>query len=267
MRIFKSLAPILVLLFFAGYGYRYYSLLPLPIVNAVIFFPVLLSMLVVGLSIHFSRSHVFFYALLVIATNIVLGMEWADSRIAYAMLSALVPILLVLLSLFPDRGVATLRALPSHLMLAVFLVFSVLMVRIEPSWLMHLVFTHWLPARYFDWSGQPQLIIYASVIATIAMLIVYAARPSTQTSAGLGVQLMLIAQLHFGGVDRSLHVFSSIALLMCLYAVLQESWRMAYLDELTELSGRRALRERLQKIGGNYAIAMLDVDHFKKFNE
>ena len=42
---------------------------------------------------------------------------------------------------------------------------------------------------------------------------------------------------------------------------------MAYLDELTELPGRRALREKLQKIGGSYAVAMLDVDHFKKFND
>ena len=54
---------------------------------------------------------------------------------------------------------------------------------------------------------------------------------------------------------------------MCLYAVLQESWRMAYLDELTELPARRALREKFQKMGGTYTVAMLDVDHFKKFND
>ena len=78
---------------------------------------------------------------------------------------------------------------------------------------------------------------------------------------------MLIAQLHFGYSDSSLNVFSSTALLMCLYAVLQESWRMAYLDELTELPARRALREKFQKMGGTYTIAMLDVDHFKKFND
>ena len=42
---------------------------------------------------------------------------------------------------------------------------------------------------------------------------------------------------------------------------------MAYLDELTELPARRALRERLQKVGGTYTVAMLDVDNFKKFND
>lgn len=42
---------------------------------------------------------------------------------------------------------------------------------------------------------------------------------------------------------------------------------MAYLDELTELPARRALREKFQGMGGQYAVAMLDIDHFKKFND
>jgi diguanylate cyclase (GGDEF)-like protein len=42
---------------------------------------------------------------------------------------------------------------------------------------------------------------------------------------------------------------------------------MAYRDELTGLPGRRALNERLKMLGGNFTIAMLDVDHFKRFND
>ena len=42
---------------------------------------------------------------------------------------------------------------------------------------------------------------------------------------------------------------------------------MAYLDELTGLPGRRALSDKFSRIGGTYTIAMLDVDHFKKFND
>jgi diguanylate cyclase (GGDEF)-like protein len=74
-------------------------------------------------------------------------------------------------------------------------------------------------------------------------------------------------QLHYGDLSRSLTILSSAALIMCLYAILQESWRMAYLDELTELPGRRALREKFQTLGGLYCVAMLDVDFFKKFND
>src|SRR5438270_12939913 len=42
---------------------------------------------------------------------------------------------------------------------------------------------------------------------------------------------------------------------------------MAYLDELTQLPSRRSLNEALLKLGETYSIAMLDVDHFKKFND
>ena len=40
-----------------------------------------------------------------------------------------------------------------------------------------------------------------------------------------------------------------------------------YLDELTGLAGRRALNETMQGLGRKYTIAMMDVDHFKKFND
>ncbi|EGG98139.1 GGDEF domain protein [gamma proteobacterium IMCC2047] len=42
---------------------------------------------------------------------------------------------------------------------------------------------------------------------------------------------------------------------------------MAYRDELTGLLGRRALNERLLRLNGRYCIVMVDVDHFKKFND
>jgi len=52
-----------------------------------------------------------------------------------------------------------------------------------------------------------------------------------------------------------------------LFAILQESHRMAFRDELTGLPGRRALEERLRGLGPRYVIAMIDVDHFKRFND
>jgi diguanylate cyclase (GGDEF)-like protein len=42
---------------------------------------------------------------------------------------------------------------------------------------------------------------------------------------------------------------------------------MAYLDELTGLPGRRALEEYMRQLGGQYVIAMVDVDNFKRFND
>ena len=61
--------------------------------------------------------------------------------------------------------------------------------------------------------------------------------------------------------------FIAAAGVMLLIAVLQESHRLAFRDELTNLPSRRALEERLAELGPTYAIAMIDVDHFKQFND
>ncbi len=42
---------------------------------------------------------------------------------------------------------------------------------------------------------------------------------------------------------------------------------MAYRDDLTGLPSRRALNQLLLSLGRRYTIAMLDIDHFKQFND
>lgn len=58
--------------------------------------------------------------------------------------------------------------------------------------------------------------------------------------------------------------FSALFLLSGLYGL---TWRRAYLDELMGIPGRRAFEESLSRLGRHYAIAMVDVDHFKHFND
>jgi len=58
--------------------------------------------------------------------------------------------------------------------------------------------------------------------------------------------------------------FNALFLLGGLYGL---TWRRAYLDELTDIPGRRAFEENLRRLGSQYAIAMVDVDHFKHFND
>ena len=267
MQAIKNLIPILILLALSFYGHQKYSQLPQSIINGVIFLPIVLSLLTLSLSIHFNRSLVFFYAALVMIANIILGLELAKTDLSYTLLSGLLPLMLLVLTVLPDRGIMSLKAIPAYTILVSAMVFSIILTNISPEWVTHILLTDWLPARYFDWTQQSQTILFISITVFISMLVLYFLQPSPHMAAGLGVLITLVAQLHFGDADRSLNVFSSSALMMCLYAVLQESWRMAYLDELTELPARRALREKFQKTGGLYTVAMLDVDHFKKFND
>ena len=55
--------------------------------------------------------------------------------------------------------------------------------------------------------------------------------------------------------------------LMILLNIIMDSHDMAYRDELTALPSRRALNQLFLSLGRRYTIAMLDIDHFKKFND
>jgi diguanylate cyclase (GGDEF)-like protein len=50
-------------------------------------------------------------------------------------------------------------------------------------------------------------------------------------------------------------------------SLMESSYRMAYHDELTGLPARRAFNDALNRMGERYALAVVDIDHFKKFND
>jgi len=60
---------------------------------------------------------------------------------------------------------------------------------------------------------------------------------------------------------------SSLVMFNLTAAVAHEAYLMAFRDELTGLPGRRALNERFQRLGQQYVLAMVDVDHFKRCND
>ena len=70
----------------------------------------------------------------------------------------------------------------------------------------------------------------------------------------------------FARPDISVFLFSVLTIALFV-AFIQITYDLAYVDTLTELPGRRALLEKLGTLSGTYTIAMLDVDHFKKFND
>jgi diguanylate cyclase (GGDEF)-like protein len=74
----------------------------------------------------------------------------------------------------------------------------------------------------------------------------------------------LLMLIHRGGSYEPLMAVSGLAIAI---AVIERSHWVAYHDELTGLPGRRAFNEKLASLGDAYCIAMVDVDHFKKFND
>jgi diguanylate cyclase (GGDEF)-like protein len=110
-----------------------------------------------------------------------------------------------------------------------------------------------------------------SIILFLAALIYLFVRQilvtKTNDAPFIGITIFSFAALTMGKESYAAAVMFALSGIMLLTVVIKASYSMAYLDELTELPSRRAFKEELQKLGSKYSIAMLDIDHFKKFND
>lgn len=109
--------------------------------------------------------------------------------------------------------------------------------------------------------GQPAL---AALGLSLLILVGRAARSGAPLDGGLAGAVFMIGLAAQTGAVAVSFVAASV---MIVVSVVQESYRLAYVDELTGLPGRRALMTAMAKLGDRYCVAMLDIDHFKKFND
>lgn len=79
--------------------------------------------------------------------------------------------------------------------------------------------------------------------------------------------MILIMALATTSAPQSMVLAFVAATLIMLIALTLQMLNLAYVDELTQLPGRRALSSDMRKLGRKSAVTMLDVDHFKKFND
>ena len=77
--------------------------------------------------------------------------------------------------------------------------------------------------------------------------------------------LLLLASTESASLIQTITL--TTAAIIIIIAVIWLSHDMAYRDELTALPSRRALNQLLLSLSRKYTIAMLDIDHFKKFND
>ena len=196
------------------------------------------------------------------------GQVRADAAVIFHLCCLLLPLLYVLYSAWEER---------THLFqdmvarFAVLLAFSSVAVGLEQSYPQALL--NWLaeirwPALHGSWMSLIQLSYPVFLIGFALLGWQYWRNPrplhAAQLVGLLGVFWMLPKTFI---LPFTLNIMCSQVMLMIAAAVAHEAYQMAFRDELTGLPGRRALNERMQRLGRNYVLAMSDVDHFKKFND
>jgi diguanylate cyclase (GGDEF)-like protein len=73
--------------------------------------------------------------------------------------------------------------------------------------------------------------------------------------------------LRFGGTGRISTAYFATATFILAVSIVETSYLLAYHDELTTLPSRRAFNDSLMRLQAPYSIAMVDIDHFKQFND
>ncbi len=216
--------------------------------------PYALLLTALGMALRFNRGRAF------VVTASLLGAFAAyqlfPSKAAYTALVVLVPLNVLLAMLFPERG-ARYRA--AYAWLALLALEGLFVAWIAPAdgafdnpflrspptpLLGRLVFAAAFAAAV--WRAWPELTaLQVGIAGAAAAFYIAAMDPASGAYAG----------------------FMSAAGVILIVALLEESHRLAFRDPLTGLPGRRALEERMRSLGGRFTIAMVDVDHFKKFND
>ena len=191
-----------------------------------------------------------------------------DAAVVFHLCCLLLPVLFGLFAAWQER---------THLFqdmvarFAVLLAFGSVALGLEQSYpqalLMWLSEIRW-PALHGAWMSLIQLSYPVFIASFLLLAWQYWRNPRPLHAAQLVGLLGLFWMLPKTFIlPFTLNIMCSQVMLMIAAAVAHEAYQMAFRDELTGLPGRRALNERMQRLGRNYVLAMGDVDHFKKFND
>ncbi len=236
--------------------------LPLPALTFLYYCAVFGGML---LAWRFHSSRIFF-ALLVLflarEATVVFSAGGAPNSWpkALQMASVLVPLNFILIALMHERGFTKASVAPVGLLL---FSESVIVAVIgttgggSPARLHHAAAKAVLP--------NYTLIVFA--VAGIFLLICALLARKLADSALLWSLAAFFLSLRFATSARISTAYAASAACILAAAIIENSYLLAYHDELTTLPSRRAFNDALLRLPQPYSIAVVDIDHFKKFND
>lgn len=235
--------------------------------------PYFITVLGMFLAVHFHRARPFMALLVLVifywSSQTFLSVRPIDPGLnkAYQAFVLLIPMNMLLFTLMRERGIFSTATRLRFIFLAlqggVFL------------WLFTRHFADLLPYITRNYTRlplfsnllvpQPAMVIGALCFTAIFLLALY--RQSPIDSGLLGALSAFFIACNWR-TDCNIHsAYCTAGALIITLSVLRDSYNMAFRDDMTGIPSRRSLNERLQGLGRRYTVAMLDVDHFKRFND
>ena len=186
--------------------------------------------------------------------------------ILYDLLCLIIPINFVILNFLKERGILNQYGIKRLL----FVAFQVVLV----TWLVHSGSTYSsftipgidiFPFKYSSTIKQPLFIVMT--LSLIILVVDWVIQGSQLRYAWILILASMMLALHHINDKQVATIYFILGGMITITAIIIHSYNLAYKDELTQLPSRRALKQKLSSLGKTYAIAMTDVDHFKKLND
>ena len=212
---------------------------------------------------HSSRT---FLALLVLflaqqAASFAAGQPFSQTTIQAV--AVLIPINFILIALMHERGLTAQSLAPVALLLfvqsltvAIFWGSS----RERPSPLVHV--------RHL---GDPVVIARYAILVIVAaaalLLVRFLFTRKPVENALFWSLCSIVLALRSAEMPRNSTLYWATAACILAVSIVENSYLLAYHDELTTLPSRRAFNDALLRLKDPYSIAVVDIDHFKRFND
>jgi GGDEF domain-containing protein len=197
---------------------------------------------------------------------ILYGARTATVNSARELLAILLPVNLAVLAFMPDGGPLSraIKAWVGGFVVQIAAVAVALRVVARP--LAYGMALPIFPVAHLDRLRIPQLALIA-FLAVITLMVMLALRPRETGTRGIlwATIASFIALNASSPANRTLYF--AAAGLGLVVAMVESSYALAFQDDLTGLPGRRAFNQALARLSGGFVVAMVDVDHFKKFND
>jgi GGDEF domain-containing protein len=182
--------------------------------------------------------------------------------VAVESVAVLVPLDFVLIALMQERGFTVSATSPVALILFVQSVIVAVLCRgaggLSLSTLAH---------RAAPTVSFPAYALFIFVAALICLLAHFLFTRKPLDSALLWSLSAFFLSLHFTPTARVATIYAATAACILAASIVENSYLLAYHDELTALPSRRAFNDALLRLAPPYSIAVVDIDHFKRFND
>ena len=195
------------------------------------------------------------------------GLAGPESTTAFDAIAFLLPLNLFGLTLLRERGTFTPAGLARFGVIGAQAGLVALLAASKLAWLATPLQVSLLPDAWFGWTpvAQPGFAVFLGSVVFMGTRL--ALQPNATGRGFLWATAAAFLALNVSAGTPLASTYFAAGIVILIVSVVDASYYMAYRDGLTGLPARRALNEELMRLNGQYTIAMVDVDHFKKFND